>query len=334
MPSRLVVRLVLASTAVVLLLSVAASPVSAVGGAWPYQDAGDRGTNVKVVQLLLRAHRYDLPVSGVFGTATRDALRSFQSHHGLAASGVATPTTWGELVVPLTRGARGDAVRAVQLLIHQKRDSTLPVTGFFGPLTRSAVIALQRARGLSPTGVVNAATWRVLVDHFERPNFNLASLCAYATGANGNTAHWGTSSTIAHLTLGAGTVYGMGYGPVAVGDISLRYGGAITGHRTHRVGLDADVRPMRIHNDQCSRSTTWYRWSNGHKVCCNPGYDRAATRALIKAIRAASAGHLDVVAFNDPKLIAEGLTMHLAGHDDHLHFSFCEYRHPTWGYTC
>ena len=35
-------------------------------------------------------------------------------------------------------------------------------------------------------------------------------------------------------------------------------------------------------------------------------YDRGATRALIKAIRAAAPGHIKVIYFNDPVLIREG----------------------------
>jgi peptidoglycan hydrolase-like protein with peptidoglycan-binding domain len=32
-------------------------------------------------------------------------------------------------------------------------------TGFFGPLTKQAVIAFQKQFGLNPNGIVGAATW-------------------------------------------------------------------------------------------------------------------------------------------------------------------------------
>ena len=50
----------------------------------------------------------------------------------------------------------------------------------------------------------------------------------------------------------------------------------------------------------------------------------AATRALIKAIRAAAPGHVKLIYFNDPVLIGEGLTRWFNGHDDHLHVRYCE----------
>ena len=71
---------------------------------------------------------------------------------------------------------------------------------------------------------------------------------------------------------------------------------------------------MRKANDQCSHGSNWRL----------AAYDRSATRALIKAIQAATPGHVKFILFNDPQLIAEGLTRYQAGHDDHLHVHFCE----------
>ena len=65
-----------------------------------------------------------------------------------------------------------------------------------------------------------------------------------------------------------------------------------------------------------------YRWTT---------YDRAATRDLIKAIRATASGHVKLIYFNDPVLIREGLTTWYSGHDDHLHIRYCEKIHPVRG---
>ena len=75
---------------------------------------------------------------------------------------------------------------------------------------------------------------------------------------------------------------------------------------------------MRKANDQCSFGTNWR----------TTAYDRVATRSLVQAIRAATPGHVKFILFNDPVLIAEGLTTHQSGHDDHLHLTLCEASFP------
>jgi peptidoglycan hydrolase-like protein with peptidoglycan-binding domain len=53
-------------------------------------------------------------------------------------------------------------VRSLQYLLNA-RGARLAVDGIFGPNTRAAVIAFQRSRGLSATGVVTASTWLKLI---------------------------------------------------------------------------------------------------------------------------------------------------------------------------
>src|SRR5919202_1556361 len=61
----------------------------------------------------------------------------------------------------LAYGDTGEAVLAVQhqLVLHGQ---PILQDGIFGPQTEGAVKAFQTARGLAPTGVVNAATWAAL----------------------------------------------------------------------------------------------------------------------------------------------------------------------------
>ena len=75
-----------------------------------------------------------------------------------------------------------------------------------------------------------------------------------------------------------------------------------------------DVRLIRDDRQQC-------RYPSNYKVA---SYDRTATRALIKAIRAAAPGHVKLIYFNDPVLIKRGPRAAYAGHDDHLHIRYCE----------
>jgi peptidoglycan hydrolase-like protein with peptidoglycan-binding domain len=325
---------VLGGVAAVCLSTAMAGSAQAATHAFPALSRGSHGTDVRILQYLLRARGYGVTADGSFGQATVDAIRSFQVTSGLSATGVASTTTWGRLVVTLRAGDRGSAVKALQLGLNEKRAAGIAVTGVFDSPTRSAVLAFQRHIGLTADGVAGAQTWRLLVWHFELPRFALTSICAYSNPPNYHRAHWGTAETVAGLEAAAARVYAAGLGPVAVGDISREHGGDIAGHTFHEEGLDADVRPMRDARNQCAIGVTWYRWSGGAKVCCNPAYDRTATRVLIRAVLAASPGHVHYIWFNDPKLIAEGLTRYHSGHDDHLHVSYCEVTYGVAAYAC
>jgi hypothetical protein len=166
------------------------------------------------------------------------------------------------------------------------------------------------------------ATWRKLISHYELPSFDSTTLCDYSVG-NG-AANWGTSAAINQIEAAATRFAKRGFGRVSIGDVSFQHGGNIPLHETHEVGLDVDVRPIRTSEDQCRWGVN-YRWST---------YDRKATRALIKDIKATAPGHITDIYFNDPVLIKEGLTRRLAGHDDHLHVRFCEAGHVDPLYRC
>lgn len=59
---------------------------------------GMNGTDVEVLQALLRAHGYTLSGSaGVFGVSTDKAVRKFQQDRGLAVDGIAGPNTWAAI---------------------------------------------------------------------------------------------------------------------------------------------------------------------------------------------------------------------------------------------
>jgi peptidoglycan hydrolase-like protein with peptidoglycan-binding domain len=290
---------------------------------WPVESLGNRGTNVRVIQYLLRGRGHDIAVDGKFGPATMRNVVGFQIVRGLRADGVVGRRTWSHLVVPLRHGDRGAEVRALQLLLQRKHRARLEIDGSFGDATLRAVTRTQRHLGLVPTGVVGRQTWRHLVWHFQLPDFRPRSLCDYDT-INGN-ANWGTSATVAHLEAAARRLHRRTGMAVAVGDLGHQHGGEIAGHVTHERGLDVDLRPIRDDGRQCSRAGTFW-W---HRV-----YDRQATRDLIHAIHATAPRHVKEILFNDPALVREGLTVRSPGHDDHLHVRYCQPHHRDWGYRC
>ena len=336
-------RLVRGATSLVVasvLLAALAGPSAALSSAYPTLSGGNRGVNVKALQHLLRQHRVTLAVrvddtggdrpmferrlvtvDGVYGNSTDTAVREFQRRHGLPVNGRTTPDTWSKLVVSLKPGAHGEAVAALQRLLIEKRGSDLDVDATFDAATRSAVARFQRHDGLDDTGSEGTATWRRLLAHLELPVYG-SILCPYEVG-NGS-AKWGTSEAVGQIQAAAGRVVAAGHGKVGIGDIGWEHGGDIPFHQTHEQGLDIDIRPMRDAEDQCRWGTRW-DWST---------YDRAATRALVRAIRATAPGHIKVIYFNDPVLIREGLVTRFAGHDDHLHVRYCQAVHAISTYDC
>jgi peptidoglycan hydrolase-like protein with peptidoglycan-binding domain len=315
------------ATAVLPLLAVvvatwlvSAGPTAA-APLYPNQSLGNRGVDVKALQGFLMHHGAPLRVDGVFGTTTDQAVRAFQTDHGLTVNGQADEPTWVALVVRVETGSTGEAVRALQRQLNEKRLAGLVVDGVFNPSTKAALLAFQRHAGLSQTGIAGPLTWRYLISAFERPVFG-GKVCDYQVG-NGR-ADWGTAAAIGQIEAAAVTVVAQGHGRVAIGDIGFEFGGRIPGHTSHRHGLDVDVRPMRKDARQCT-------WGGSYRLST---YDRAATRDLVKAIRAAAPGHVKLIYFNDPVLINEGLTRLYAGHDDHLHIRYCEKVHPVAAYDC
>lgn len=137
---------------------------------------GSRSSDVKTLQEMLNAKGYNAgSVDGIFGKNTRAAVIAFQNANGLAADGIVGKLTWAKLydttaalpsastatgTQPMVyRGSRGDAVRRLQELLHKKGFDCGAVDGIFGSKTYAAVMAFQKANGLSADGIAGPLTW-------------------------------------------------------------------------------------------------------------------------------------------------------------------------------
>lgn len=323
-PRRIV--LILASSLAIALVTTigpAGPPAHAFANAFFHtQTAGNRGVDVVAIQHLLTAAGFSTAADGVFGSGTAAAVRSFQSSRGLAADGIVGPATWGALAVTLRQGSSGAAVLALQSQLNAKRSAGLALDGQFGPATLAAVRSFQSHAGIGVDGVVGPTTWRNLIWHYDYPT--LTNMCDKDPDGNG-TANWATGAAIGQLERAAATFAGTGNGRVPLGDAGFEHGGDIPGHSSHEVGLDIDIWPIRTDSAQCTAGRITWQSST---------YDRAATRQLVQAIRAAAPGHVRLIFFNDPTLISEGLTTQFANHDNHLHIRYCEAVHSNSLYNC
>jgi murein endopeptidase len=91
-----------------------------------------------------------------------------------------------------------------------------------------------------------------------------------------------------------------------VGDISSAGGPKMAGHDSHRRGLEADIRPLRI---------------DGKNIACryqDAEYDRAGTEKLIHLFRSLASSPVDIF-FND---VAIPGVRPLKKHDHHFHVQF------------
>jgi len=129
---------------------------------WPLQRQGSTGENVRTVQYLLNARGASLTVDGVFGPSTAAAVSGFQGSVGLAADGIVGDATWAALIMQLSSGSSGDAVRAVQSQLNA-RSGQVTVNGTFDAPTVRAVEMFQGPVGLAVDGVVNWYTWHAIV---------------------------------------------------------------------------------------------------------------------------------------------------------------------------
>ncbi len=134
-----------------------------------------------------------VPITGYFGEQTRNSVMAFQRAFNLTPDGIVGPYTWNaiynvyrgiiESLPPsafantaqpfpgtfLVRGSEGDDVRRIQEALNviasvRTQIPSVNVTGYFGPQTTAAVIALQELYGIEPNGVVGPITWDAIME--------------------------------------------------------------------------------------------------------------------------------------------------------------------------
>ena len=160
---------------------------------------GSRGNDVRVIQYFLNFLGFfndrlpQISVDGIFGPATENAVRQFQSQYGLTVDGIVGRATWNAIVdaynstlnslpdeyrsyssllypgYTITTGSSGNVVTQIQTFLRTiaQNNSAVPlitVDGIFGNQSKAAVIAVQRLAGLPQNGVVGPLTWNAIVN--------------------------------------------------------------------------------------------------------------------------------------------------------------------------
>jgi len=131
----------------------------------------------------------------VFDTSLEDSLKSFQAANGLPATGIVDAATWAKLPPyqqaspTLRQGDTGPAVAWLQkalrgdYVVIEFTPYTGLIDGIFGPLTQTAVIALQKWAGAaSPEGVVSDDTWFTWLTPGSAQQLTLEGACGLTNG--------------------------------------------------------------------------------------------------------------------------------------------------------
>ncbi|RYX83731.1 peptidoglycan-binding protein [bacterium] len=148
---------------------------------WNSIRRGHQGTlfprTIEALQYLLRARGvYSGKPNGVFDAKMVGAIKAFQKKNGLIVDGILGSQTLPKLVPILRKGAKGDAVRAAQILVLHVTDHIggqpnegLLVDGVFGAKTQEAVKTAQECLNfpeerLTANGIMDRRTWCILLD--------------------------------------------------------------------------------------------------------------------------------------------------------------------------
>jgi len=120
-----------------------------------YLSRGLQGEPVRLLQ-----EKLGIPSDGIFGMATDQALRSYQSQNGLVVDGIAGPDTFMQMglqeLLLLGRHAHGEAVKKLQAGLG------VAVDGKFGPGTEAALRKFQGEHGLDVDGLAGPRTLAVV----------------------------------------------------------------------------------------------------------------------------------------------------------------------------
>lgn len=165
-----------------------------------YQN-DDRSAVVRHIQQLLRTLQINnnmqvtVPVDGLFKESTKKAVMEFQREHGLNPTGEVDKATYDLLYeyalesefeasepLPLyllkkgqsvSKGEKSDFVMIIQALLNTLTvayDDFAPLTlsGEFNENTENAVRRFQMRNAITPSGIVDKATWNALVRNYNK----------------------------------------------------------------------------------------------------------------------------------------------------------------------
>lgn len=112
-----------------------------------YLQVGSSGSKVRELQELLNKQGYNLAVDGVYGSATKDAVRRYQQANKLGVDGIVGDETWGSLT-----GGGNTAVDGTGGATAAPPSATTPLGNQYNPTeTTGNKTDLGKIEGMGPT---------------------------------------------------------------------------------------------------------------------------------------------------------------------------------------
>ncbi len=128
-------------------------------------------SQIKIVQQRLKDWGYyNGPITGYYGELTKAAVIRFQKKHGLNAQGYLGPLTLEKIGINTGSSNTSDGrttydsatISKVQQRLKDWGYYSGPVTGYYGDLTKAAVIKFQKNNGLNAEGYLGPLTLKAI----------------------------------------------------------------------------------------------------------------------------------------------------------------------------
>jgi peptidoglycan hydrolase-like protein with peptidoglycan-binding domain len=146
-----------------------------------FQKYNDLDPDGIVGPLTWEALRKSTPTQNDTPVITLDLLNTYLFYRGLPHQNYAVKWLQGQLTQPILdefaqrwrdnpsdsfppiqEGETGTKIEQLQRVLQQNGYNPGPIDGVFGPMTKVAVIAFQKAKNLEPNGIVDEQTWTIL----------------------------------------------------------------------------------------------------------------------------------------------------------------------------
>ena len=174
-------RKIVATIFILFIISMVCAQATFAGSSITLKSGMQNSSVLKLQKDLKKLGFMTVNATGYFGTVTKSAVIKFQKHYGIKSVGIAGSQTLNKIASLLSKsssvgthstttnsstnnsgtlksGMQSSLVTKLQRDLKTLKFMTADATGYFGIVTKSAVIAFQKHFNLTPDGVAGSKT--------------------------------------------------------------------------------------------------------------------------------------------------------------------------------